>query len=121
MQVRTQDGRVLGRVVAIGPEGIRVRKGFIISRRITLGFGDLDHVAADVVVTRTRANLDMSPGALQQARMDSAKFQDHGRSDVSPQATTRPSAFEEARMDSAKFQDHQSPGVDPGGHDPRHL
>jgi hypothetical protein len=48
--------------------------------------------------------LGLEPRDLEEARMDSAKFQDHGQ--MAGGLGLHPRDLEQARMDSAKFQDH---------------
>jgi hypothetical protein len=78
--------------------------------------------------------LSLEPTDLDEARMDSAKFQDHGQytpgmghreipttagmyaSAPSGALGLGPTDLTEARMDSAKFQDHERYDVRPTGH-----
>jgi sporulation protein YlmC with PRC-barrel domain len=66
---------------------------------------------AGIAAPPPQGGLGLGPTDLTRARMDSAKFQDHGQYDM---RTFReggeplpPDPLTEARMDSAKFQDHR--------------
>ena len=135
------DGVQVGRVVDVKEDSITIEKGPFFLRDFRVSISDISVVRGeDIVLVRDHAalrladheahehhrrdsvgiagvaapeahGLGLSPTDLTRARMDSAKFQDHGQYDL---RTFReggvplpPDPLVEARMDSAKFQDHR--------------
>jgi hypothetical protein len=140
MAVMSYDGVQVGRVIDVKDGSLTVEKGQFFLRDFEVPFSDISVVRGDdIVLVRDHAalrladteaherqakdtvgiagvsappahGLGLSPTDLTRARMDSAKFQDHGQYDVrSFREGGEPlpaDPLTEARMDSAKFQDH---------------
>ncbi|MDY7230303.1 PRC-barrel domain-containing protein [Hyalangium rubrum] len=125
MAVTSYDGVQVGRVIDVTPGAIVVEKGQFFLRDFEVPLSDISTVRGDDIVLirdydalRRLDTLDadgggqglgLGPTDLTQARMDSAKFQDHGQYDLRPASegghSLAPDAFTQARMDSAHFQD----------------
>lgn len=158
MVVMSRDGAVIGQVLDANEDGllIRAEEGFThpLLAYDDVGAVDGDEIrlllareelrksdtteAIDAVVARAgtsseelRGGLHLSPRELEEARMDSAKFQhhaapgtgDHPHEVAGGPATGEPRGglglsprdLEQARMDSAKFQDHGQYDLRAGG------
>lgn len=105
MAVRDRDGEPLGRVIEVDAGGFLIEKGRLFTRDYRVAFTEVMDIDRDDVYlrqdlgslpdltaearTRVRGSpaplsggLGLGPRDLEQARMDSAKFQDHGRYDL---------------------------------------
>ncbi len=144
MAVLSYDGVQVGRVIDTEPGVIIIEKGVFFPRDFRVPLSEISNVQGEeLVLVRDRAalqlwymesvegtvgvaghaapplrgGLGLTPADLAQARMESAKFQDHGRYDVRPGSHgglgLGPTDFIQARMDSAKFQNHRRYDVGP--------
>jgi hypothetical protein len=141
MAVVSFDGVQVGRVIDVVEGGFTIEKGQFFLRDFLVSLSDISEVRGEQIVlmrdhgalrqldSQTTEHhgrdtvgvagihapeahgLGLGPTDLTRARMDSAKFQDHGQYDL---RTFReggeplpPDPLTEARMDSAKFQDHR--------------
>ncbi len=160
MVVRSRDGAQVGRIIDVMNDGLVVEKGAFFTRDYFIPYREVQAVSGEgVLLAQTREHLarmhrqeapvhthagtvasvdatgalSLGPTDLEEARMDSAKFQDHGRympgagrhevpttagmyaSAPSGALGLGPTDLTEARMDSAKFQDHGQYDVRPTG------
>ena len=76
MTILGRDGRKLGRVVSVGPEGVDAKRGFLIRRRFHLRPEEITSVGERTVTVR-RTGLDLEPRALEQVRIDTSPSHDH--------------------------------------------
>jgi hypothetical protein len=155
MAVKSRDGAQVGRILDVTEEGLLVEKGVFLVRDYLIPFREVYAVSGeDVLLDQTREHLErahraagtlaavetgrlgQSPSDFTEARMDSAKFQDHGgytptaggwghqpgaamhAAGLSGNLGLGPTDLTEARMDSAKFQDHDAYDVRPTGAPP---
>ncbi len=157
MVVKSRDGAQVGHILDVTDEGLLVEKGVFLVRDYLIPFREVYAVSGDdVLLDQTREHLErahraagtlaavetgrlgQSPNDFTEARMDSAKFQDHGgftptaggwghHEGAAMQAGPAgnlglgPTDLTEARMDSAKFQDHDTYDVRPTGVPPAHT
>jgi hypothetical protein len=114
MTVMSYDGVQMGYVIDVTTDGIIVQKGALTLRDLRVPFSDISTVRGDeIILVKDHAavghegtvqregtakgtvgvagfaapppqGLGLGPADLTQARMDSAKFQDHGRYDLKP-------------------------------------
>jgi hypothetical protein len=104
MAVRDRDGERLGTVSAVDAGGFFIGKGNLFPRDYRVAFSEVMDIDRDDIYLRqdvaglpgitdeaiarvrgaaaTSGSLGLSPRDLEEARMDSAKFQDHGRYDM---------------------------------------
>ncbi len=118
MDVKSKDGHRLGKVIGLAADAFVVEKGVFYAKDYRVPFSSVDTIEGDDIrllldkdqirkaslgeVLEAADRLDLSPDKLSEARMDSAKFQDHGRydlgsnndkeSDVSPSIGIDPNA-----------------------------
>ncbi len=160
MAVKSRDGAQVGRILDVTDEGLLVEKGVFLVRDYLIPFREVYAVSGeDVLLDQTREHLErahraagtlaavetgrlgQSPNDFTEARMDSAKFQEHGgytptaggwghqpgaamHAGPSGNLGLGPTDLTEARMDSAKFQDHGQYDVRPTGaaaHEHEHV
>lgn len=110
MPIRDARGERLGRVVDIDGSTVHAVRGFFWRRPFSFALSEAQGVRQGaLILPRPPHGLGLTPGALEQARMDSTKFQNHRPYDLSKRARHHVTPFEDARMDSAKFQSHHPP------------
>lgn len=114
MDVRSRDGRRLGRVIGLAEDAFVVEKGVFYARDYRVPFRSVETIEGDDIllsldkdelqkaslgeVLEASDRLDFGTDSLSEARMDSARFQDHDAYDVRPESereedATRPSGF----------------------------
>jgi hypothetical protein len=117
MAVKSKDGHKLGRVIGLVADGFVVEKGVLYARDYRVPFRSVERIEGDDIhlsvdkdqlqkaslgeVLDAADRLNVAPDSLSEARMDSAKFQDHGAYDVRTQEekereaeATRPIGFD---------------------------
>lgn len=78
MKIIGHNGRKLGRVTAVKPDGFHARDGFLVRRRFFVPSIEIESVGSRSVTVRREAGaMHIGANALEEARMDSAKFQKH--------------------------------------------
>jgi len=109
MVVRSRDGERLGRVSRVEADGFVLEQGMLVQRDYRMTFVDIASIQGDTLVLlrdkddvhgawseepvavgaggqvaagEFQGGLHLSPRDLEEARMDSAKFQDHGQYDI---------------------------------------
>ncbi|AKJ00675.1 hypothetical protein ATI61_12074 [Archangium gephyra] len=98
MDVKSRDGHRLGKVIGLAEDAFVVEKGIFYARDYRVPFRSVETITGDDIllsldkeqlqkaslgeVLQAADRLDMGPDALSEARMDSAKFQDHDQYDV---------------------------------------
>lgn len=101
MVAKSRDGHRLGKVVGLVEDGFVVEKGVFYAKDYRVPFRSVERLEGDDIhlsldkdqlrkaslgeVLEAADRLDMGPDSLSEARMDSAKFQDHDRYDVRPE------------------------------------
>jgi hypothetical protein len=115
MDVKSRDGHRLGKVIGLADDAFVVEKGIFYARDYRVPFRSVETIKGDDIllsldkdqlqkaslgeVLQAADRLDMGPDTLSEARMDSAKFQDHDRYDVRTESekdaeVTRPIGFD---------------------------
>lgn len=115
MVVKSKDGHRLGKVIGLAEDAFVVEKGVFYARDYRVPFRSVEriedddiHLSLDKDALRKASlgdfleasdRLDMGPESLSEARMDSAKFQDHEQYDVRTESEkqaeeTRPIGFD---------------------------
>lgn len=115
MVVKSKDGHRLGKVIGLAEDAFVVEKGVFYARDYRVPFRSVERIEDDDIhlsmdkdalrkaslgeVLEASDRLDMGPESLSEARMDSAKFQDHDPYDVRPESEkqaeeTRPIGFD---------------------------
>lgn len=98
MDVKSKDGHRLGKVIGLGPDAFFVEKGVFYARDYRIPFGAVETIDGDDIrllldrdqlhkarmgeVLDATDRLNLMPDTLTEARMDSAKFQDHDQYDL---------------------------------------
>ena len=98
MDVKSKDGHRVGKVIGLADDAFVVEKGVFYSKDYRVPFRSVETIDGDDIrlsldkdqlqkaslgeVLRAADRLDMGPDTLSEARMDSAKFQDHDKYDV---------------------------------------
>jgi sporulation protein YlmC with PRC-barrel domain len=98
MDVKSRDGHRLGKVIGLADDAFVVEKGIFYAKDYRVPFRSVETIQGDDIllsldrdqlqkaslgeVLQAADRLDMGVDALSEARMDSAKFQDHDRYDV---------------------------------------
>jgi sporulation protein YlmC with PRC-barrel domain len=98
MDVKSRDGHRLGKVIGLADDAFVVEKGIFYAKDYRVPFRSVETIQGDDIllsldrdqlqkaslgeVLQAADRLDMGADALSEARMDSAKFQDHDRYDV---------------------------------------
>jgi hypothetical protein len=98
MDVKSRDGHRLGKVIGLTEDAFVVEKGVFYARDYRVPFRSVERLEGDDIhlsldkdqlqkaslgeVLEAADRLDMGPDSLSEARMDSAKFQDHDQYDV---------------------------------------
>jgi len=98
MDVKSRDGHRLGKVIGLAEDAFVVEKGIFYARDYRVPFRSVETITGDDIllsldkeqlqkaslgeVLQAADRLDMGPDSLSEARMDSAKFQDHDQYDV---------------------------------------
>ncbi|WP_309890482.1 hypothetical protein [Archangium sp.] len=98
MHVKSRDGHRLGKVIGLVADAFIVEKGVFYATDYRVPFSSVETIEGDDIrllldkeylrkasigeVLEASDRLDVTPSSLSEARMDSAKFQDHGRYDV---------------------------------------
>ncbi len=93
MDVKSKDGRRLGTVIGLAADAFVVEKGVLYARDYRVPFSSVDTIDGDDIrllldreqirkaslgeVLEAADRMDLSPDTLSEARMDSARFQDH--------------------------------------------
>jgi hypothetical protein len=101
MAVRDRDGEPVGRVIAVDTGGFLIEKGSLFLRDYRVAFSEVLDVDRDDVYLRQ--DLASLPGVTDEAL---ARRRSAGREPLSGGLGLHPRDLEQARMDSAKFQDH---------------
>jgi hypothetical protein len=110
MDVKSKDGYRLGKVIGLAADAFVVEKGVFYARDYRVPFSSVETIDGDDIrllldkdqirkaslgeVLEATDRLDMSPDTLSEARMDSAKFQDHDQYDL---RSTKDKAVEASR------------------------
>jgi hypothetical protein len=115
MDVKSKDGHRLGKVIGLLADAFVVEKGVFFPKDYRVSFSAVETIDGDdirLLVDRERlqkaslgevlgtvSHLDSRPESFTEARMDSAKFQDHDQYDVRPESekegeATRPIGFD---------------------------
>lgn len=116
MEVKSRDGHRVGRVIGLVDDAFVVGKGVFYARDYRIPFRSVESIEGDVIhlslnrdqlqkastgeFIRAADRLDMGPESFAEARMDSAKFQDHDKYDVRTETEkeeaeqTRPIGFD---------------------------
>jgi len=100
MGVKSKDGHRLGRVIGLAADAFVVEKGVFYARDYRVPFRDVETIEGDDIllsldkdqlrkaslgeVLEAADRMNLGTDSLSEARMDSAKFQDHGQYDVRP-------------------------------------
>lgn len=98
MDVKSKDGHRLGKVIGLADDAFVVEKGVFYARDYRVPFRSVESIEGDDIllsldkeqlrkaslgeVLQASDRLDMGTDSLSEARMDSAKFQDHGQYDL---------------------------------------
>ncbi|HEX8439042.1 hypothetical protein [Archangium sp.] len=98
MDVKSKDGHRLGKVIGLAVDAFVVEKGVFYAKDYRVPFSAVDTIDGDDIrllldkdqirkaslseVLDAADRLDLTPDTLTEARMDSAKFQDHGQYDL---------------------------------------
>jgi hypothetical protein len=98
MHVKSRDGHRLGKVLGLAADGFIVEKGVFYATDYRVPFSSVETIDGDDIrllldkdflhkasigeVLEASDRLNVTPSSLSEARMDSAKFQDHDRYDV---------------------------------------
>ena len=98
MDVKSKDGHRVGKVIGLVEDAFVVEKGIFYSKDYRVPFRAVETIQGDAIhlsldkdqlqkatlgeVLDAADRLDLAPDTLSEARMDSAKFQDHERYDV---------------------------------------
>lgn len=98
MDVKSKDGHRLGKVIGLAEDAFVVEKGVFYAKDYRVPFRSVETIEGDDIrlsldreqlqkaslgeFLQAADRLDMGPDTLSEARMDSAKFQDHGKYDV---------------------------------------
>jgi hypothetical protein len=115
MDVKSKDGHRLGKVIGLAEDAFVVEKGVFYAREYRVPFRSVETIEGDDIrlsldkdqlhkaslgeVLEAANRLGLGPDSLSEARMDSAKFQDHDQYDVRPEGekdveATRPIGFD---------------------------
>jgi hypothetical protein len=98
MEVKSRDGHKLGRVIGLAADAFVVEKGVFYAKDYRVPFRSVERIDGDDIhlslnrdqlqkaslgeVLDAADRLNVAPDTLSEARMDSAKFQDHDQYDV---------------------------------------
>ena len=98
MDVKSRDGHRLGKVIGLADDAFVVEKGIFYARDYRVPFRSVETIEGDDIllaldkdqlqkaslgeVLQASDRLDMGTDSLSEARMDSAKFQDHDQYDL---------------------------------------
>jgi hypothetical protein len=98
MNVKSKDGHRLGKVIGLAADAFVVEKGVFYAKDYRVPFSSVETIDGDDIrllldkdqirkaslgeVLDAADRLDLSPETLSEARMDSAKFQDHDQYDL---------------------------------------
>jgi len=104
MVVRDRNGERLGTIIAVDAGGFFLGKGARFTRDLRVGFADVMDLDGDDVYLRE--TLSSMPGVNADARPDAAASDSVLHHDLTGGLGLAPRDLEQARMDSAKFQDH---------------
>jgi hypothetical protein len=115
MNVKSRDGHRLGKVIGLTDDAFVVEKGVFYAKDYRVPFRSVERLEGDDIhlsldkdqlqkaslgeVLEAADRLDVGPDSLSEARMDSAKFQDHDAYDVRTEreketVATRPIGFD---------------------------
>ena len=98
MDVKSKDGHRLGKVIGLAADAFVVEKGVFYAKDYRVPFRSVETIEGEDIrlsldreqlqkaslgeVLQAADRLDMGPESFSEARMDSAKFQDHDKYDV---------------------------------------
>jgi len=102
MDVKSKDGHRLGKVIGLQVDSFVVEKGLFFPKDYRVPFRAVETIDGEDI------HLSLDQDQLQKASLGDVL-------DTTDHLGSRPESFTEARMDSAKFQDHDQYDVRPAG------